>query len=191
MPTESCLECQACVLYFFIVLFTFYFTQHWISSHFSVFMEYTFCLLETVLTKQTNRWGTRCDKKIVLSLLWIRPCTIFLEAAFYADLLPFSWRTLKPDLRVAAPQWMIMPGTAADSISLLSNFFFENASKKSSTDDKTSPFLPLKKALSMEKQPNSVLIDICFLTSNGITWDVNLYVAGNLAACFSARREHY
>lgn len=85
---------------FLIVLFTFYFTQQlWISSpHFSVFMEYTFCLLETVLTKQTNWWGTWCDNKIVLSLLWILPCTIFLEAAFYADLLPFSWRTSKPTL---------------------------------------------------------------------------------------------
>lgn len=34
------------------------------------------------------------------------------------------------DLRAVAPQWMIMPGTAADSIFFLSKYFFENAPKK-------------------------------------------------------------
>lgn len=86
---------------------------------------------------------------------------------------------------------MITPGTAADSIFFLSKYFFENALKKSSTDDKTSPFLPLKKALSVEKQKNSVQINICFLTSTGIILDVNFYIAGILAACVSARRAHY
>lgn len=165
MPTESCLECQACVLSFSIVLFTFYFTQqHWISSpHFSVFMEYTFCLLETVLTKHTNWWGTWCNNKIVLSLLWILPCTIFLEAAFYADLLPFSWRTLKPTLI-----WELqIPSESSSCQALLqrpfllsANIFLKILWKKSSTDDKHSQFLPLKKALSMDNQPNSVLIQI-------------------------------
>lgn len=179
MPTESCLECQACVLSFSIVLFTFYFTQqHWISSpHFSVFMEYTFCLLETVLTKHTNWWGTWCNNKIVLSLLWILPCTIFLEAAFYADLLPFSWRTLKPTLI-----WELqIPSESSSCQALLqrpfflsANIFFENTLKKIINRWQTqSIFASEKSPVHGQSAKFCPDADICFLTSTGITWDVN------------------
>lgn len=180
---------------FLIVLFTFYFTQQlWISSpHFSVFMEYTFCLLETVLTKQTNWWGTWCDNKIVLSLLWILPCTIFLEAAFYADLLPFSWRTSKPTLTWESQlrsEWSCQALLQTPSFS--KQIFFWKYFKKIINRWQNQPiFASEKSPVHGQSAKFCSGTDICFLTSTGIMWDVNLYIAGILAACFSARREHY